>query len=170
MTRKKRDRPLQQPIGEPFVPIVASVLASPAWASLSCVARALYVKLRGSFKYGKEAEPIAWQNGRIFLSVRDAATALNVAPSTAARAFHDLQAKGFVIVTSLGHLGAEGQGKATTFRITSCACREHPRGSREYEQWQPGKDFKVERAPAPKKQQCAIVEHMAERREANDAW
>jgi hypothetical protein len=63
-------------------------LASAAWRSLSCEARALLVELYGLYNGSN--------NGMLFLSVREAARRLNIGKSTAARAFDELTEKGFV--------------------------------------------------------------------------
>ena len=52
-------------------------------------------------------------NGKINLSVRQAAKRLGVTKNTAVKAFHDLQAKGFIVVTEVGHLGVAGHGQGT---------------------------------------------------------
>lgn len=44
----------------------------------------------------------ASNNGKIALSGCQAAERLRVAPDTTARAFHDLQPKGFIAVTKIG--------------------------------------------------------------------
>jgi hypothetical protein len=64
------------------------LLASPAWASLSCEARALLVELYGLYH--------GHNNGNVFLSVREGARRLRVGKSTAGRAFGQLCERGFI--------------------------------------------------------------------------
>jgi hypothetical protein len=130
-------------VGERFAPIVDSVRLSAAWRVLSPVGRALFIELRAL------ANPPFEKNGRVFLSVRDAAERLNVSIATAARAFHELQRLGFIVVTDLGHLGAEGHGKATTYRLTDCGAPGLARGTQEYLRWRPGADFAVVKGKPP---------------------
>lgn len=149
MTRRKQKASGGRGIGERFVPLVHSVLTSPAWADLSPLDRCLYIELRGLVRF-----PACENNGELFLSLRDAAKALKTGLHQAQRAFYSLQRHGFAIVNEVGHLGAEGYGKATTYRLTCCACRQHPRGSREFLNWQPGADFPVVAGSAKTKPRC----------------
>ncbi len=143
MARKQKDGG-GKGIGEQFVPLVHSVRTSAAWADLSTTDRCLYIELRALVR------PRCENNGDLFISGRDAARALNTGQRQARKAFYSLQAHGFAIVTQLGHLGAEGHGKATTYRLTCCACTKHPRGSRDYLQWQPDSNFPVVKGQPPK--------------------
>lgn len=140
-------------IGEQFVPLVHSVRTSAAWADLSPLARCLYIELRALVR------PRFENNGELFLSVRAVATMLKTGLHQAREAFYSLQRHGFLVVTQLGYLGAEGHGKATTYRLTCCACRQHPRGSKDFLRWQPGSDFPVAKAPTPRRRKPAEVIH-----------
>jgi hypothetical protein len=94
--------------------------------------------------------PQANNNGKISLPVREAASRLGVNIKTAARAFHELQAKGFLILTDFGRMGVEGKGAPPTYEITELAIpgRDANTGSKLYLRWQDGRDFPV-RAHAP---------------------
>lgn len=59
-----------------------------AWRALSMTARCLEMELKALHNGSN--------NGDIFLSVREAAKRLGIAPSTAARAFDELEEKGFI--------------------------------------------------------------------------
>lgn len=129
----------------PFIPLTLGVKQSEAWASLSMQARLIYLELRG-----KLAKDPRENNGRVHLSTRDAARAVGLKKAdTAASAFHELQAKGFIVVTRLGSLGSEGYGKATEYRITECGTRDAYEGTKDYLRWQPGHDFVVQRGKTP---------------------
>ncbi len=65
------------------------ILASPAWKSLNAVERSLYVEIASRY-----AGP--GTNGKIVLSVRQAADALHVSKATASRAFDGLQRRGLL--------------------------------------------------------------------------
>ena len=70
------------------------VLQGAAYKSLKTVSRALLVELHALF-YGTN-------NGQLFLSVREAAKRLNVAPNTAVKAFAELVDRGFIRVAQKG--------------------------------------------------------------------
>jgi hypothetical protein len=72
------------------------MLGSAAWKSLSPTAKALYVELAARY-----AGPGS-NNGKIHYSVREAATALGIGKTTAARAFMDLVDRGFVVEVTRG--------------------------------------------------------------------
>jgi DNA-binding transcriptional MocR family regulator len=67
------------------------MMASPAWASLDCVSRSLYVEI--ARRYRGEGS----NNGTIPFSVREAAVLLAIGRNTANRAFHSLKERGFII-------------------------------------------------------------------------
>ena len=73
MKRKKGRLP-------PFVPLIRSTLAAPAWKHLSFGARCLYVVLRSYLRHDD------LNNGKVFRSYRDAASDLG----NTARAAHRL--------------------------------------------------------------------------------
>jgi len=86
-----------------------SMIATPAWQDLSGLAVKLLVLL-ASMDNGEN-------NGALFLSVRDAAKALKVAPNTAHRAFEDLRSHGFIAAVDVGHFHVKVR-VATTWRLT----------------------------------------------------
>ncbi len=126
-----------------FTMMVRSVMESPAWRALSPVAQALYPWLRLEW-HGAKAN----NNGKIRFSVRQAAQAMGVARATAAKGFHDLQAKGFLVITEAAVLGREGQAKSPAFEVTEIAVNPAPAGSRLFLTWQPGHDCPVQRSSA----------------------
>jgi len=111
-----------------------------AWRALSPNAQALYPWLRLEWKGDK-----ANNNGQIVLSVRQAAKALGVARNTAARAFHDLQAKGFIVMTEMPALGVSGEAKAPKYELTELGTpfAQSNQGRRLYSRWRKGEDFPI---------------------------
>ena len=73
--------------GGQFVPIPHEMLRSDAWRSLSGAAAKVYVELRSRFNGGN--------NGDLSLSMDEAKRLLHIGKSTAARAFKELEEKGF---------------------------------------------------------------------------
>lgn len=117
-----------------------ATLLAPAWAALSPSAQALYPFIKLEW-HG----PNFNNNGRIRFSYRQAAKALGATPNTAMRAFHDLLAKGFLVVTEMGALGLDGDARGPTYEVTEIEMPGKPKGSgRElFRQWREGKDFPV---------------------------
>jgi len=85
------------------------VQASDAWATLKPGPRALYVELKRRFNGSN--------NGRIILSHRDAAIALNVNRNTVGAWFQILQDRGFIRMTQEPYLGPSGVGKASVWAL-----------------------------------------------------
>lgn len=128
--------------GEHWTKMIRPTMETPAWRALSLCAQSLYVWLKLEWR-----GPNANNNGKISLSVRQAAELIGVRPDTAAKAFHDLQAKGFLVLTQYGTLGSTGEAKAPTYEITEIAMPSGPnRGGRNlFSEWQEGKDFPVQK-------------------------
>ena len=82
-------------------------------------------------------------NGKISLPVREAGERLGCGRDTAARGFHDLQSKGFLLLTSHARMGVEGKGAPPTYEITELATPGHQSGKKLYLHWRPGFDFPV---------------------------
>ena len=89
-------------------------------------------------------------NGRIRLSVRQAAVCLGITPNTAAKGFHDLQAKGFIVQTQHACLGTSGAATSPAYELTELALPYGDRrdGRKLYRDWRPGKEFPVHKASA----------------------
>lgn len=140
MARGKANKTGRTPSSEHFTKMFRATLQTPAWAALSASAQALYpfVKLEW---HG----PSFNNNGRIRFSYRQAAKALGATPNTAMRAFHDLLAKGFLVVTEMGALGLDGDARGPSYELTEVEMPGRPKGSgRElFRQWREGEDFPV---------------------------
>lgn len=83
--------------------------ASEAWATLPPGPRALYIELKRRFNGAN--------NGKIILSHRDAAAALNVHRNTVGPWFKELEERGFIDMTQAPHLGPSGIGKASVWAL-----------------------------------------------------
>ncbi|WP_417249645.1 hypothetical protein [Celeribacter sp.] len=116
-----------------------------AWRALSPVAQALYVWLKLEW-HGPDNN----NNGKIRLSVRQAGYLLGVARATAALGFHDLQAKGFTVLTEPASLGYSGAARPPAFELTEIALPYGAErgGRRLYKKWREGHDFRVHKARA----------------------
>lgn len=129
---------------EHFTKMIRQNMETAAWRSLTPCAQALYPWLKLEWR-----GPKANNNGRIKFSVRQAADALGVNRKTAAKAFHDLQAKGFLAMVSPARLGLGGQASAPAWEITEIALPgEKARPRNLFRQWSSGNDFPVYRAPS----------------------
>ena len=138
-----RDKKNEQSSGH-FTQLFRATMETPAWRALSATAQALYPWVRLEWK-----GPKANNNSKISLSVRQAADRLGVTRDTANKAFQDLQAKGFLVITECGTLGSTGEAKAHLYEITELPL-PHGRernGRRLFEKWD-GNDFAVSKMRA----------------------
>jgi hypothetical protein len=127
----------------PFVPLLKETLASPAWRAMSHSARSLYIALK--LRYSSNLQ----NNGRIYLSQRDAADELGSSRAYIGRWFRELQHYGFAVMTQAGCLGVDGRGKAPHWRLTECGYMNDP-PTRDFIRWDGGR-FQ-DRRRRPKKQ------------------
>jgi DNA-binding transcriptional MocR family regulator len=146
MSRKGKTEKLPQ-----FTPLLHYIMDSPAFAGLSPLAQCLYVRLKRRCGVGGK------RNGQVFYAVREAAEDMNVNKNTVGRAFHELQARGFLVPVQIGSLGITGEGKATIWRMTEFEV------DRLFLRWKPGQDFPVVkgRSNRPKKQNPVSKMHTA---------
>lgn len=98
---KGRDK-REQPAGR-YTTLREYMLASAAWQSLDCNARCLYIELARRYR-GPNSN-----NGKIPLSVREAATALHIGRSTADRCFDLLEDRGFVKIGKRSGFSMKGR-------------------------------------------------------------
>ena len=96
--------------GGRFVQLPEWLQASEAWATLKPGPRALYVELKRRFNGSN--------NGRIVLSHRDAASALNVHRNTVGPWFAELEERGLIRMTQGPHLGPSGIGQSALWVLT----------------------------------------------------
>lgn len=83
--------------------------ASEAWATMKPAPRALYIEIKRRFNGSN--------NGKLFLSVRDAAKAINVSKNTVGQYFTELEKRGFIHKVQGGYLGPNGKGQAAVWAI-----------------------------------------------------
>lgn len=132
----------REPTGK-YAVMPLSVMDTPAWRALSTSAQALYTWLVMEFK-GKSFN----NNGKIKLSVRQAALRMGISKDTVARAFCDLQAKGFIKVKKGGSLGISGMGKCPEYELTGIPLPENGKNANDdFKGWTEGKDFEIFRHP-----------------------
>ena len=142
---KARNRPNntgRNDTSDHFTKLFRPTMETAAWCALSTTAQALYPWLKLEWKGPKYN-----RNGQIQLSVKQAANKLGISVNTANRAFHDLQAKGFIVITEKGALGVAGQGKSPKYELTEIAMPhsgEHS-GRKLYVQWTEGNDFPIQK-------------------------
>ena len=143
MTYKPRNKTRGPGNSEHFAKMLRSTMEEPAWQALNPTAQALYPWLKLEW-HG----PRYNNNGKIRLSVRQAASRLGVSTNTAARAFHELQAKGFLVVTETACLGIAGHATSPAFELTELALPHGDRaeGRKLYRRWCPGNDLRIIKA------------------------
>jgi hypothetical protein len=112
----------------PFVPVLIDTLDQPAWKAMSFGARALYIALKRRYSLHYR------NNGRIFLSQRDAVTELASHHTQIARWFRELQHFGFIVLTKAAVLGLEGKGQAPRWRLTELGYMRDP-PTKDYARW-----------------------------------
>jgi len=109
------------------------IQASAAWRSLSPVARCVWIEVVRRYA--------GHNNGDIPLSCREAAGLVNSSPKSAARAFKELQATGFLKVGALSGFNQKGGRRSTRWALT----HESLNGTAptaEWRQWMPNQNLK----------------------------
>lgn len=129
---------------EHWTKMIRPTMDTDAWRALSPTAQALYTWLKFEWR-----GPRANNNGTLSLSLRQAAKTMGVrSPETVARAFRDLQAKGFVVVTKSACLGTDGHAKSFEFELTELVVPGRDRPRQLFKKWRPDAEFEVARASA----------------------
>lgn len=146
-----------------------TLMETAAWVKLSCQAKALYPLLLLEWK-----GPNANNNGKIQLSVRQAAEKLGIGINTAARAFHQLQAHGLIVVRQGAVLGVKGHATAPEYELTEIAMPGHLEGRKLFKDWKSGADYPVQKAaihnPAgATKKQNPVIRLVTARHQSGDA-
>lgn len=119
--------------GKKFVQIDDWLMQSVAWQEMKPGPRMLYIELKRRFNGGN--------NGRIFLSHRDAATALKVGRDTVSGYFGVLIKHGFIAITRGHCLGPAGIGQSSHYRLTEMPHEGAP-ATKEFMTWTPNKEQK----------------------------
>ena len=142
----------------PFVPMFKETLTSPAWCALSHGARSLYVALK--LRYSSNFK----NNGKIYLSQRDAKKELGSGFEDITNWFRELEFYGFIIKTKHGHLNFDGSGLATYWRLTEVGFMDDP-PTRDFLKWN-GTKFRrytrQSRRPRKTESRSANAEHPAQ--------
>ncbi len=133
---------------EHFTKLNRSTMETAAWRALSPTAQALYPWIKLEWR-----GPDANNNGKIRLSTRQAGERMGCKPHTAARAFRELVAKGFLVQTEAARLGTAGAARSAAYELTELAMppgigRDKQEGSKLFREWRPGADFPAPKAPA----------------------
>ncbi|WP_461427750.1 hypothetical protein [Gymnodinialimonas sp.] len=155
MGRDKRNERAQ----EHWTKLARPMMETDAWRALSPVAQALYPWLKLEWR-----GPKANNNGKIRLSVRQAADALGVTRNTAGRAFHDLQAKGFIVVRERARLGIGGNASGPSYELTELSTPHSKKadGQKLYKLWKPGDDYPIHKGavhnPRGKRNRNPVIE------------
>ena len=134
--------------GEHWTKMIRQNMEYPAWGALSPYAQALYPWIKLEWK-----GPNNNNNGRIQMSVRQAAALLGCTTKTAAKALIDLQRKGWIVVRKCAVLGVEGAARAHLYEIAeiampkelgnASAAKGNPVPRNLFRDWKPGHDFAV---------------------------
>jgi hypothetical protein len=128
-----------------YVALPKAITKTPAWRAMSPEARLLWIELRGWLRND-------WSNnGRIFLSCRDAAEAIGISKDTVYRKYCENEHFGFLRRTSEGFLGCDGYGIAAHYCFTDLPHGTHP-PTRGYEKWSGAPFVYRRRRPARRKQ------------------
>ena len=137
----KTDKTGRTQSGDKFAKLFLVTMQSPAWQALSPYAQRLYPWLLLEWN-----GPRANNNGRISFSTRQAAAALGCNRETARKAFLNLQAKGFLVVTRCATLGTVGEACGHRYEITELGTPANPVPRKLFRDWKPGCDFPVTKA------------------------
>jgi hypothetical protein len=129
----------------PFIALIKATIATPAWRAMSPGARLLNIELRGRLRNDY------LNNGKVFLSCRDAAKALGATPGSVVRWYAENEHFGFLRKTAEGFLGADGRGIAAHYRFTEFPHGTHP-PTRDFEKWEGELFVYTPRRPGRKKQ------------------
>jgi hypothetical protein len=112
----------------PFIPLFKETMRTPAWRAMSHGARSLFTELR--FRYSNSFK----NNGRLYLSQRDARKELGSGFEEIVNWFRELQHFGFIVQTTPGYLGVDGKGKAPHWRLTDIGYMGDP-PTRDFLKW-----------------------------------
>lgn len=153
---------------EHYTTMTRHTIETDAWRALSHPAAQLLSCIKFEWKGAKFNN-----NGKIRLSVRQAADMMNCGPNTASRAFHDLQAKGFIVVTERASLGVTGQGASPAFELTEHPLPGNHEGRKLFYRWKSGDDFAVIKAAVHnqngrRKKQNPVTEAVTPRNRSGD--
>ena len=118
--------------GPLFVQIYHREMDCPAYRLLSVYGRSLLLEFRRAY--------IARSDGKIVMSVRQAAKLLNCNKDTAAKALRELQEKGWISNTSKGSFSQKTDKTASLWRITNqpIGLGVDTPATKDFMRWKPG--------------------------------
>jgi hypothetical protein len=143
----------------PFVAIFRHTIKTNAWRALSLGARATFLALKTNYNTNAQ--------NAVFLSSRDGAKELGVCKDTVCKYLHELEHYGFIVAVQRAHLGIEGEGKATLYRLTDCGYAGKP-PTYDFQNWDgvlfdPQKQNpRKSRTPRPKKSDISTGAEMSQ--------
>lgn len=109
------------------VQLSEALQSTEAWADLKPGPRALYIALKRRYN--------GQNNGRIMLSHREAAIALNVNRNTIGGYYQDLIDHGFVRITEGYHLGPNGIGQTAKLALTELHTVDGKPATHDFRAW-----------------------------------
>ena len=112
---------------ERFVKLTYPLIESQAWRWLRPISQALYIELRRRYN--------GLNNGRISLSLSEAANILKASKSSISKALKQLETHGFIKLTKKGYFTGR---MASEYALTDEQLDGYP-PTREWKQWQPNK-------------------------------
>ena len=120
---------------ERFIKLTYSVLESEAWRWLRPISKAVYIELRRRYN-GRN-------NGRISLSLSEAAHILKASKSSISTALKQLETHGFIKLVKKGYFTGR---MASEYALTDEQLDGHP-PTREWRRWQPTKPHRRRQIP-----------------------
>ena len=102
-------------------------MSSLAWFALSPAARCLEMELKALYN--------GFNNGRLYLSVREAALRVGVSVNTVRGAFKELEEKGFIKIAQKGSFHLKTR-HATTWILTEFGCNDQL-ATKDFMRWRP---------------------------------
>ena len=143
MARGKRATRTPKSEVEQFAKLIRVTMDTDAWRALSSSGAGAL-----SLAQARVAREQYNNNGRIQLAVKEASKRLGVSGHGRAR-FHDLQAKGFLVMTKATRLGVEGSGATLLRDYRACPATCGETGwAKLYLEWRKGEDFSFPKVPA----------------------
>ena len=128
-----------------FVQLPEWLQASEAWATLKPGPRALYIELKRRFNGSN--------NGRIVLSHREAANALNVHRNTVGAWFQELEERGFIHMTGGACLGPSGVGTSAHWALSELPTDDMKQARKDFMKWRPKQNPRTNSQP-PRHSDC----------------
>lgn len=128
-----------------FVQLPEWLQRTEAWATLPPGPRALYIELKRRYTGSN--------NGRITLSHREAAKALNVHRNTVGPWFRELEERGFIVLAQGHYLGPSGVGKTSLWRLAELPSDDMKSPSKAFVSWRQNKNPRTE-SVTPRHNDC----------------